>query len=118
LAIARLHRAVLLEENLIYNEPPDWHVPVRQSLGAVLLAAGRPAEAEAVYWQDLSQNRENGWALFGLQQSLQAQGKTEAADMIEARFRKAWSRADIQLTASRLMGDADNALAAASGNLK
>jgi hypothetical protein len=83
-----------------------------------LLAADRPAEAEAIYWQDLSRNRENGWSLFGLLQSLKAHGKTDAAVLIEARFRKAWSRADVKLTASRFMGEADNAFAAASGNLK
>ena len=111
-AIARLHRGVLLEDNLIYNEPPDWHVPVRQSLGAVLLASGRAAEAEAVYWQDLNHNRENGWALFGLMKSLNAQGKEEQASAIERRFRDAWSRADVTLTASRLMGEEKTALAA------
>ncbi|MBT8367340.1 MAG: hypothetical protein KJP23_21825 [Deltaproteobacteria bacterium] len=115
LAVARLHRAALLEDNLIYNEPPDWHVPVRQSLGAVLLAAGRPAEAESVYWQDLSRNRENGWSLFGLMQSLRAQGKTEQVAVIEERFRKAWNRADTTLTASRFMGATNTALAAKSG---
>ncbi len=104
MAIARLHRGVLLEDNLIYNEPPDWHVPVRQSLGAVLLEAGRPAEAEAVFWQDLNRNRENGWALFGLMQSLEAQGNTEAAAQIEKRFKKAWAGADIDLNAARFMG--------------
>ena len=104
MAIAGLHRSVLLEDNLIYNEPPDWHVPVRQSLGAVLLEAGRPAEAEAVFWQDLNRNRENGWALFGLMQSLEAQGKTEAAAQIEKRFKKAWAGADIDLNAARFMG--------------
>ncbi len=103
-AIARLHRGVLLEDNLIYIEPPDWHVPVRQSLGAVLLAAGRAAEAEAVYWQDLNYNRENGWALFGLMQSLRAQGKEEQAAAVERRHHAAWSRADVKLTASRFMG--------------
>jgi tetratricopeptide (TPR) repeat protein len=103
-AIAHLHRAVLLEDNLIYNEPPDWHVPVRQSLGAVLLEAGRADEAEAVYWQDLRLNRENGWALFGLMQSLQVQGKTEAAAAIKARFDRAWKQSDVSLTASRFMG--------------
>jgi len=111
-AIAHLHRGILLEDNLIYNEPPDWHVPVRQSLGAVLLAAGRAAEAEAVYWQDLSRNRENGWALFGLMQSLRAQGKEEQAAAAEGRFRKAWSRADVTLSASRFMGDTKTAIAA------
>jgi tetratricopeptide (TPR) repeat protein len=111
-AIARLHRGILLEDNLIYNEPPDWHVPVRQSLGAVLLDARRFAEAEAIYWQDLRRNRENGWSLFGLMQSLRAQGKEEQAVMVEKRFRKAWNRADVTLTASRFMGDAHSTLAA------
>jgi tetratricopeptide (TPR) repeat protein len=104
-AIAKLHRGILLEDNLIYNEPPDWHVPVRQALGAVLLEAGRAAEAEAIYWQDLSGNRENGWSLFGLMQSLRAQGKGEQAVVIEQRFRKAWQRSEVTLTASRFMGE-------------
>jgi len=111
-AIAQLHRGVLLEDNLIYNEPPDWHVPVRQSLGAVLLAAGRPAEAEAIYWQDLQQNPENGWSLFGLTQSLHAQGKEGEAVLVEKRFRKAWSQADVTLVASRFMGEVRTAMAA------
>jgi tetratricopeptide (TPR) repeat protein len=119
-AIAQLHRAVLLEDNLIYNEPPDWHVPVRQSLGAVLLDAGRAAEAEAIYWQDLEQNRENGWSLFGLMQSLRTQGKNAQADMIEKRFNKAWKGADVTLAASRFMGDTHTTMVAAgtatSGN--
>ncbi len=111
-SIARLHRGVLLEDNLIYNEPPDWHVPVRQSLGAVLLDAGRPAEAEAIYWQDLERNRENGWSLFGLMQSLRAQVKEEPAAAVEKRFRKAWQRSDITLRASRFMDDGRNTVAA------
>ena len=111
-AIARLHRGVLLEDNLIYNEPPDWHVPVRQSLGAVLLEAGRFAEAEAIYWQELSRNPENGWSLFGLMQSLRGQGKEEQAVLVEKRFWKAWSQADVTLTASRFMGEPKTTLAA------
>ncbi|MBW2444184.1 MAG: hypothetical protein JRH12_27185 [Deltaproteobacteria bacterium] len=111
IAIARLHRGVLLEDNLIYNEPPDWHVPVRQSLGAVLLGAGRAAEAEAIYWQDLERNRENGWSLFGLMESLRAQGKEEQAAAVEKRFRKAWKRSDVTLTASRFMDDAPKTVA-------
>ena len=119
-AIAQLHRAALLEDNLIYNEPPDWHIPVRQSLGAVLLEAGRADEAEAIYWQDLEQNRENGWSLFGLLQSLRAQGKDEQAAVVEKRFIKAWQGADVPFTASRFMGDRQTTMAAAesavSGN--
>ncbi len=110
-AIARLHRGVLLEDNLIYNEPPDWHVPVRQALGAVLLDAGRPAEAEAVYWQDLSRNRENGWSLYGLAQSLRSQGKKAEADHAANRFQEAWQAADVTLMASRFMGAPSSNLA-------
>jgi len=102
-AIATLHRGVLLEDNLIYNEPPDWHVPVRQVLGAVLMDSGRAMEAEAVYYQDLRHNRENGWALFGLLQSLRAQNKEREAAVVEERFNKAWSQADIKLASSRIM---------------
>ena len=83
-----LDRAVRYEDALIYTEPPDWHAPVRQNLAAVLLDAGRAAEAEAVYWEDLRQNPENGWALFGLLQALHAQGKTDEAAQVEARFQR------------------------------
>jgi tetratricopeptide (TPR) repeat protein len=94
-ALLHLERAVRFEDALIYQEPPDWHAPVRQNLGAVLLAAGRPDEAEAVYWEDLKKNVENGWSLFGLQQALKAQGKNDEAAQIEARFKKAWQDADV-----------------------
>jgi tetratricopeptide (TPR) repeat protein len=100
-AIAQLHRGVLLQDALVYIEPPDWHYPVRQSLGAVLLEAGRPVEAEVVYWEDLKRNPENGWSLFGLMQALRAQGKNEQVATIEKRFQKAWAQADVELTASR-----------------
>lgn len=93
-AILHLDRAVRYEDALIYQEPHDWHAPVRNDLGNVLLAAGRPDEAEAVFWEDLKKFPENGWSLFGLMHALKAQGKTEDARMIEARFNKAWKNAD------------------------
>jgi len=102
-AIAHLDRAVRLEDGLVYTEPSEWHYPPRHTLGAVLLEAGRPAEAETVYWQDLRRNPENGWALFGVVQALKAQKKDDKAALAEARFKKAWARADVTLTASRLM---------------
>ena len=114
-AIAHLHRGVLLEDSLVYNEPPDWHIPIRQSLGAVLLEAGRPLEAEMVYWRDLQWNRENGWSLYGLMQSLRAQGKMEEAEAIEKRFQKAWARADVTLSSSRFMEKTERTAAAMSG---
>ncbi len=100
-AIAHFDRAVRLEEGLTYTEPPDWHAPIRHWLGAALLDAGRAAEAEIVYWEDLKRHRENGWALFGLQQALLAQGKKEEAALVEKRLKNAWARADVTLTSSR-----------------
>ena len=100
-AIAHLHRAVLYDDALNYIEPPDWDYPPRQSLGAVLLAAGRPAEAEVVYWEDLRRKPGNGWSLFGLLQALKAQGKGDLAAGVQKRFEKAWANADIELSASR-----------------
>jgi tetratricopeptide (TPR) repeat protein len=99
--IAHLERAVRLEDALVYTEPSEFHYPPRHALGAVLLAASRAPEAETVYWEDLRRNRENGWALYGLMQALKVQGKNEDAALVEARYKKAWARADVQLNASR-----------------
>jgi tetratricopeptide (TPR) repeat protein len=100
-AIRQLMEAVHLQDQHWFTEPPPWYYPVRQSLGAVLLHAGRAAEAEAVYREDLKRNPENGWSLFGLAQALRAQSKSGEAVAAEERFRRAWSRADVSLSASR-----------------
>ncbi|MGH7963704.1 MAG: hypothetical protein ACRERD_18080 [Candidatus Binatia bacterium] len=100
-AIRHLKEAVRIQDELRYEEPPPWHYPVRQSLGAVLLTVGRAAEAEAVYHEDLKRNPENGWSLYGLAQSLRAQKAEKEAAAVEERFQKAWARADVKLTASR-----------------
>jgi tetratricopeptide (TPR) repeat protein len=101
-AAGHLAEAVRLQDQHWFTEPPPWYYPVRQSLGVALLQAGRPAEAEAVYREDLRWNPENGWSLFGLAQSLRAQGKAAEAAAVDARFRRAWARADVTLTSSRL----------------
>jgi len=100
-AVKHLAEAVRLQDAHWFTEPPPWYYPVRQSLGPVLLQAGRAAEAEAVYREDLRWNPENGWSLFGLAQSLRAQGKTADAAAVDARFGRAWTRADVRLTSSR-----------------
>ncbi|MGH2626946.1 MAG: tetratricopeptide repeat protein [Anaerolineales bacterium] len=100
-AIAHFTEALKIEDAQLYTEPPDWYYPIRHSLGAVLLKAGKPAEAEAVYRKDLERFRENGWALFGLAQALHAQGKHAEAAAVDERFKRAWASADVTLTASR-----------------
>jgi len=98
-AIVALKAAVVIEDTLPYDEPPAWHWPTRQALGAVLLAAGKPAEAEAAYREELKRNPENGWSLHGLEKSLRAQKRAAEADAVKARFAQAWSNADIDLNA-------------------
>jgi tetratricopeptide (TPR) repeat protein len=100
-ALLHLERGVRYEDSLIYQEPADWHSPVRHSLGAVLLKAGRPDEAEAVYWQDLKINAESGWSLHGLMLALEAQGKKDAAALVRKRFEKVWKDADFPLSPVR-----------------
>ncbi len=100
-AVEHFRAAVDLEDGMLYEEPPLWYYPVRHSLGLALLEAGRPAEAERVYRQDLDRFPDNGWALFGLAQALEAQGKSGEATDARERFAAAWAHADVDLTASR-----------------
>lgn len=74
-AVAHLEKAVRLEDGLTYTEPEEWHFSPRLALGAVLLDAGRAAEAETVYWDELRQSPEGGWALYGVVRALEAQGQ-------------------------------------------
>jgi tetratricopeptide (TPR) repeat protein len=96
-AIAHLKTAVKLEDALVYTEPADWYQPTRQALGRGLLQAGKPQAAEQIYRADLNIYPENGWSLHGLEKSLQAQGKMQAARAIQTRFQTAWKYADISL---------------------
>lgn len=101
-AIALLRDAVKLEEALLYMEPPEWIQPVRHTLGAFLMDAGKHEAAEKVYREDLGLWPENGWALYGLAEALRGQGrKTEAAEVM-ARHRKAWARADTKIRSTCL----------------
>ena len=102
-AIAHLKKAVEFENTLIYDEPPTWFYPCRQNLGAILIWAGRYAEAENVYKENLAEIPDNGWGLFGLHQALLKQGKTEEAAEVKNKFIEAWKYADVQLTSSRIM---------------
>ena len=96
-AIALLRQAVAEQDALPYTEPPPWYLPNREALGAALLAAGRPAEAEEVFTRQLEYTPRNGWSLTGLVASQHAQGKTGAASASEAQLREVWERADFEL---------------------
>jgi tetratricopeptide (TPR) repeat protein len=100
-AVSALSEAAAAEDALAYGEPPDWPLPARHALGAVLLAANRAEEAERVYAEDLRHNPENGWALLGLAQSLRMEGQGARADAVIERLQRAFARADVRPPASR-----------------
>jgi tetratricopeptide (TPR) repeat protein len=101
-AIAHLKKAVSLEDALVYTEPADWYQPTRQTLGAILLKANRPAEAEQVYREELKIYPNNGWSLYGLAKSLRSQRKVQQAKAVQTQFKEAWKYADVSIQASRL----------------
>ncbi|HVZ93380.1 MAG TPA: tetratricopeptide repeat protein [Phycisphaerales bacterium] len=101
-AARELRAAIEIEDSLQYMEPPDWMQPVRHTLGTVLIDAGKPADAERTYREDLARWPGNGWSLLGLSRSLELQGNAEEAKRTRAQFDRAWSTADIKPKASCL----------------
>ncbi len=101
-AVAHFQKAIAIEDQLNYNEPPDWFFSVRHLLGDVYLQLNRGADAEIVYREDLSYWVKNGYALNGLYHSLVMQGKTDEAKAVQLQFNEAWQYADIGLKYSRI----------------
>jgi tetratricopeptide (TPR) repeat protein len=97
-AIKYWQDAVAAADQLPYDEPPVWFYPVRESLGAALLAAGRDADAERVFRDDLVKHPRNPRSLFGLHAALTKQGKAADAAWVQREFNEAWKNADTKLT--------------------
>lgn len=97
-AVAHLTKAVAAEDAMPYMEPSYWPLPVRPTLGAVLVRAGDGAKAEQVFREDLMRWPRHAWSLFGLEQALRCQGKTESAELVAREFDAAWKRADLKLS--------------------
>ena len=95
--LQHLRSAVAKQDALHYDEPPDWYYPVRESLGGMLLRTGQAGEAEKVFREGNRRTPRDGRMLFGLMESLRAQGKTEEAEMVRKEFESAWAKADIKL---------------------
>jgi tetratricopeptide (TPR) repeat protein len=100
--IRLLQDAVATQDALNYGEPPDWPFPVRESLGAALLEAGQPQEAEKVFRADLERNPRNPRSLFGLHASLKAQDRTYDAELVQRQFQEAWKNSGVKLTLANL----------------
>jgi tetratricopeptide (TPR) repeat protein len=97
-AIKFWQQAVAAADQLPYDEPPVWFYPVRESLGAALLAAGRPSDAEKAFREDLDKHPRNARSLFGLQAALARQGRDSEAVLVQREFDAAWKNADSKLT--------------------
>jgi len=93
-AIKHWRAASEAQDKLNYTEPPDWYYPVRESLGAALLAGGKAKEAEEVFREDLRRNPRNPRSLFGLKESLASQRSDNDAAWVQREFEKAWKNAD------------------------
>jgi tetratricopeptide (TPR) repeat protein len=93
-AFTSLKKAISEEDKLIYTEPNDWPIPARQFLGAYLLKAGRAAEAEKIYREDLEHNPGNGWSQLGIYNSLKMQKKHSNLAGYKTGYLKAFSAAD------------------------
>jgi len=96
-AIPRWRHAVEIQDALVYDEPPAWYYPVRESLGAALLLSGDAPAAEAVFREGLRKTPNNGRILFGLLESLKTQNKSESVAWVRAEFERAWKGADLEL---------------------
>jgi tetratricopeptide (TPR) repeat protein len=96
-AIASWTKAVAAEDALHYDEPAAWYYPVRESLGAALLADGQAEEAERVFRADLELNPRNGRSLYGLAEALKAQKRLADAAWAQAQFDAAWRDADTKV---------------------
>ncbi len=101
-AVEHIQKGVEFEDQLVYSEPTAWHIPARQTLGNILMKKKQYAKAEQVYKKDLEKLRQNGWSLMGLYKSLEAQGKTDEASKVRAKFEKAWQHADLEIENSIL----------------
>ena len=93
-----LVQAVKAEDALNYDEPPDWYLPPRETLGALLFAEGKHSEAEAVFRAELNSHSKNPRALFGLAECLKAQNKGEEAGKVRAEFEAGWKYSDTRLS--------------------
>lgn len=100
LVLINLKKAMKIQHDMGYHEPPDWYFPVAQALGDAYLKWGHPQKAKEMYEQDLHQYPQNGWSLYGLAKSLRVLGENEKAARVEEEFKKAWKYADIPAPAS------------------
>ncbi|UOK41538.1 MULTISPECIES: tetratricopeptide repeat protein [Flavobacterium] len=101
-SIHLLQKAIVIEDGLNYNEPPDWFFSVRHHLGAIFIEDGKYNEAIKVYEEDLKRLPKNGWAYHGLKLAYEKLNNQTKVKEMEQLIAKSWATADIKLTSSRI----------------
>jgi tetratricopeptide (TPR) repeat protein len=101
-AVVHLKRAVEIQDGLVYDEPPAWYYPVRESLGAALLKDGQATAAEAVFREGMRRSPRNGRMLFGLMEALRVEGKKEESEWVRKEFEAVWAKSDVRLVVGEM----------------
>jgi len=101
-AIGHWKKAVETQDRLVYDEPPAWFYPVRESLGGEYLRDNQYMEAESVFRKDLEINPRNPRSLFGLSEALKGQKKTSQAEEVRKRFEEEWQGSDVVISVQML----------------
>lgn len=99
-SIVLYKKAVEIEDNLNYNEPPDWFFSVRHRLGSIQLISGLYEDAILSYNEDLEKYPKNGWALMGLINAYTKLDSIPKTEELKKKFADAWSTADVDLKSS------------------
>lgn len=101
-AKSSLQKAIVLEDQLSYSEPPDWLLSPRETLGGLLLRNKQYVEAEPIFREELTHFPRGGRALFGLLESLKGQGRSSDAFWVQQEFNKAWQYSTTPITVNDL----------------
>lgn len=101
-SINLLRKAVAIEDDLNYNEPPDWFFSVRHHLGAIQIEAGQYNAAITTYEEDLRRFPNNGWSHHGLKLAYEKLNNKAKVAAMERLITKSWATADVKITTSRI----------------
>jgi tetratricopeptide (TPR) repeat protein len=101
-SLSLLKEAVVMEDALNFQEPPDWFFSVRHTLGAVQIEAGKYAEAVKTFEEDLKVLPKNGWAQHGLKLAYQKMNDPVKLKQTEDLLRDSWATADVKISTSRI----------------
>ena len=101
-SIKLLQKAIVIEDGLNYNEPPDWFFSIRHHLGAIQIEAGLYEDAIKTYEEDLKRLPKNGWVHHGLKLTYQKLGNKAKVKEMQLLIAKSWATADVKITSSRI----------------